>query len=169
MADELLTIQTGYRILRDTVSSADTDLAAATKKWSTFVSTYHPESGSAKTAYRVLPRHNRATIIFDHKNVDADTATFVIYAYREGGPAEKVCTSTLQSGKQQNNDATTRFYADTIGTVTSTWPATVSESDSAGGDGVAKITFDMRGYKYLLCLFTVISANDDVRAKIAFH
>ena len=169
MGESLSTIRTSYRLLRDTVSTADTDLAAATKKWSTFVSTYHPDSGSSGIAVKTDPMHNQVTIIFDHSNVDADTATFVIYAYREGGPAEKVCTSTLLSGKQQTNDSTARFYADTIGTLTSTWPATVAESDSAGGDGVAKITFDLRGYKYLLCLFTVISASDDVRAKIAYH
>ncbi len=158
MGQPLATIRTSYRLLRDTVSSADSDLGVATKKWSTFVSTYHPKSGSSGIAIETDPRHNQVTIIFDHKNVDTDTATFVLYAYRDGGPAEKICTSTLISGKQQTDDATTRFYADTIGTVTSTWPATVAESDSGGGDGVAKITFDLRGYKYLLCLFTVISA-----------
>jgi hypothetical protein len=166
---ELFTIRTAYKIFRNTVSSVDTALTGATYKWSTFLSTYHPDDGSAKTAIELDPRHNQATVIFDHKNADTDTATFIIYAYREGGPAEQVCTSTLTSGKAQTDDATTRYYADTIGTVTDTWPATVSESDSGGSDGVAKITFDIRGYKYLLCFFTAISANDDVRARIAFH
>jgi len=169
MSESLSTIRTKYRLLRDTVSSADTDLAADTKTWATFVSTYHPESGSSAIAIKTDPRHNQATIIFDHKNVDTDTASFIIYAYREGGPAEKVCDSTLISGKQQTDDSTARFYADTIGTLTSVWPATVAESDSAGADGVAKITFDLRGYKYLLCLFTALSSGDNARAWIAYH
>ena len=167
---ELHTKQAPYRIFRDTVSTADSDLGVATKKWSTFVSTYQPSlDGTSGIAVRLDSTTNRVTIIFDHKNVDADTATFVIYAYREGGPAEYVCSSTLLSGKQQTDDATTRFFADTIGTLTQRWPSSVSESDSAAADGVAKITFDTRGYKYLLCLFTAISAGDNVRAWIAYH
>ena len=171
---ELTTIRTSYRPLRGLVSSADTDLAATTRKWSYFVSTLHPESGTSAIAIEVDPRYNQATIIFDH-TTEADTGTFVIYAFREAGgeapqiaPAEKVCTSTLVAGSQQTNDSTARRFADTIGTVTSTWPATVAESDSGGGNGVAKITFDIRGYKYLLCLFTVISAGG-IRAWIAYH
>ena len=170
MGQPLSTIRTKYRLLRDTVSTADSDLTASTKTWAYFAANLRPENGGI--GVKTDPMHNQVTIIFDFKNVDADTATFKIYAYREGGPAEIVCASTsnaLVAGKQQTDDATTRFYADTTGTITDKWPATVSASDTGGGDGVAKITFDLRGYKYLLCLFTAISTGDNVRAKIAYH
>lgn len=174
MAYPLGTIQTSYRPLRALVSSVDTDLTASQKKWSYFVSTLHPTSGSSAIAIKLDPRFNQATIIFDH-TAEAHTGTFFIYAVREAGskspeiaPIERVVTSTLVAGAQETNDSTARYWADTIGTVTSTWPATVSKSDAAAGNGVAKITFDIRGYKYLLCLFTVISAGG-IRAWIAYH
>jgi len=40
----------------------------------------------------------------------------------------------------------------------------VSEIDSAGANRMAKLQFDVVGYKYILCLFTNISASDNVRA-----
>ncbi|MHC4364800.1 MAG: hypothetical protein ACYSTJ_04955 [Planctomycetota bacterium] len=166
---DLTTKQKSYETFRDTVSSADSDLTASTKTWATFISTYHPRSSTNKPAIQLPSQANRITVIFDHKNANTDTATFIIYAYREGGPAEYVCSSTLTAGAQETDDATTRYYADTIGTVTDRWPETLTESDSGGNNGVAKITFDARGYKYLLCLFTAISTNDDVRARYAFH
>ncbi len=174
MADPLGTIHTSYRPLRGLVSSIDTDLTASQKKWSYFVSTLHPTSGSSAIAIKLDPRFNQATIIFDH-TTEADTGTFFIYAVREAGnkapeiaPTERVCTSTLVAGAQETNDSTARFYADTIASPTDSWPATVSSDATSGLDNVAHLTFDIRGYKYLLCLFTVISAGG-IRAWIAYH
>jgi len=170
MPAELRTSQFPYRLLRDTVSSADTDLAAATKTWATFVSTYHPTSGSSGIAKEIRPRENKLVICFDFKNANTDTAACSIYMYTEGGPAEFVCSvDTITAGAQQSDfTSTTRYFGDTIGTMTQRFlggSGAVEEVDSAGNDGVAKLHItDAKGYKYILILFTTISSGDNVRA-----
>lgn len=180
MGESLRTIQSPYRLLRDTVSTADTDLTTATKTWATFVSTYHPDSGSSAIAAELTEYDNRVTIIFDFLNVDADTAAASIYGYKKGGPAEFICSiATLTAGAQESDlvkggkvsdsSVTNRYFCDTFTTLTQRWPNTVGQTEHEGNNGVAKLTFDTRGYKYLLCLFTTISANDSVRAWLSGH
>ena len=181
MSETLGTIRLPYRLFRDTVSTADTDLTATTKSWGTFKSTYHPRSGSSKIAIPVNERDNKAIVCFDHKNANTDTASFTIYAYRQGFPAEFVCSvDTITAGDQVSDGVldsfgtatTNRYFADTIATITQRWiggSGSVEEIDSAGNNGVAKLKFDTYGYSFLLILFTTISASDDVRAWISFY
>lgn len=182
MGETLRTPQTPYKLLRGTVSSgsADGDLTAATKTWATFVSTYHPISGSSPIAAELSEYDNRITIIFDFENVDADTAAVIIYLYKKGGPAEFVCDiATLTAGAQESDlveggklsdaSVTNRFFCDKFTTLTQRWPTTVGQTEHEENNGVAKLTFDTRGYKYILCLFTAISSNDSVRAWFSGH
>lgn len=158
--------QNKYTILRNTLSSNDTDLTDAQKTWAHFLANYHPDVATKKSSR--IPRGAKlAEITFDH-TTEAETATFIIYAYREGGPAEFVCTGALTAGAQETDDPTTRYYADTIGSTADRWVKAVEFVDAGGDDGVARVAFDPFEHKYILCLFTVISANA-VRAKIASY
>ncbi len=171
MPQELITIRTSYRPLRGLVSSVDTNLTDAQKKWSYFVANLHPNLASGIAME--MPRHQQVTIIFD-LTTEGDTGTFFIYGVREAqtdhqvAPIERICTSALVAGAQETNDETPRFFADTISAPTDSWPATVSSDATSGLNNVAHLTFDYRGYRYLLCLFTVISAGG-IRAWIAYH
>lgn len=169
------TERTMYRLLRDTLAdtAVDTDLTGAQKTWAHFASNYSTDAYVDKDAnegksWRVHKKANAAIVIFDCKNVDADTFTFILYAYRNGGPAEFVCSGNGQSGKNKTDDATARYYADTITSLTQRWYKTVSPVDAGANDGVAKVCFDLCGADRLLCLFTVISSGDDVRARVAY-
>jgi len=177
MPDELKTTQRPWRLLRDTTSTADADLAATTKTGATFISTYHPVSGSSGIAVKIAPTENKLLICFDFKNANTDTAVATIYLYSEAagtgvtkvGPAEFACvTGTITAGAQQSDfTSTTRYFGDTIATITQRFvggSSAISVVDGSGNDGVAKLRFDVVGYKYILCLFTTISANDNVRA-----
>lgn len=164
------TVNAQYYTLRDTVSTADNsgaDFTAAQKTWAHYEATYSDAIGNGLSK-RLSPRANAVQIIFDFKNVDADTATFVIYAYRPGGPAEFVCSGNLTAGAQPTDDSTTRYYADTIASLTQRWLKPVAKIDASANNGVAKIAFDSCGYEYFVCLFTAISSNDNVRAKISW-
>lgn len=168
------TRQVRYVLLRDTLAAAsvDTDLTATQKTWAHFVTNYSTDScrdvtGNPGKSWKVPLGANAALVTFDF-NDNAGTATFILYAYRERGPAEFICTSTLIAGAQTTDDSTARYYADTVGTVTQRWLQTVYKVDAAGNDGVAKMAFDLSGADRLLCLFTVIKAADDVRARVAY-
>ena len=182
MSQTLGTIRLPYRLFRDTVDQAtdgvDTDLTASTKSWANFVTNHHPSSGSGAKAIKLEERDNKAIIVFDFENIDADTAGCTIYGYREGWPAEFICSiNTITAGNQESiyplSATTTRYFADNIGTITQAWiggSSSVEEVDSAGtANRMAKIKFDTYGVKYLLILFTSISANDSVRAFITFY
>ncbi len=161
--------QTKYTILRDTLSSNDTDLTDAQKTWAYFDTNFKP-SVTVVGKSSQLPRGAKVVeIIFDHKNANTDTATFILYAYRDGGPAEFVCTGVLTAGAQKNDDSTARYYADTINTTVDRWVRAVEFVDAGGNNGVARVAFDPFERKYILCLFTAISSSDDVRAKIAAY
>lgn len=166
--------QSKWRKLRDTVSSADSDLTASTKSWNTFATTYHPTAGTGKQAVELMPEDKYVSICFDFKNADTDTCACTVYAYREGGCAEFIFSiDTVTAGNQESDldhTETTRYFGDTIGTITQRWQtgsSAVTEADSGGSNGVAKADFDARGYKYLLILFTTISTGDNVRAWFA--
>ena len=157
--------QTIYHLLRDTVDTEVSDLTASQKKLSYFAANLTEAKGISK---KIPARANSVQIIFDHKNANTDTATVVIYACKEKGPVEFVCTVPLTSGAQETNDATARYYCDGFGTLAQRWITTVSVSGE-DNDGIAKLNFDACGYKHIICLFTAISENDDVRAWITFY
>ena len=167
--NELKTIQLPYRPLSAVVTAAVSDLAAGTKTWATFKSTYHPKPPTYGIAVEIPPTWNKLILCFDFENVDADTAVATIYLYTEDGPAEFVCqTGTITAGAQESDfTSTTRYFGDTIATITQRFvggSAAVEVIDGSGNNGVAKLKFDAVGYKYILCLFISLSTNDEVRA-----
>lgn len=181
MSETLGTIRLPYRLFRDTVSngSEDSALTASTKSWASFLTNHRPISssggGSGALAIKLEERDNKAMIIFDH-TTEEDTAACTIYGYREGWPAEFICSvNTITAGAQESiyplSATTARYLADTIDTITQRWlggSSSVEEVDSAGDDGIAKIKFDTYGIKYLLILFPTISAGG-IRSFISFY
>lgn len=153
-----------YSVLRDTVAAAsvDTDLTSTQKTWAYFGTNWE---SSGSTSWEASRKTNGVRVIFDFKNVNADTASFILYAYTLKGDAEFVCSGDLTAGAQANNDTTARYYADTIANFVQRWNASVKIVDAAGNDGIAKVSFDFCGYKHLICLFNAISSGDNVRAK----
>ena len=146
------------RLMRDTVSAAESDLAAATMSWAYFLANFHPGlgKGTSKAVY-MPPSEWFADIFFDFKNANTDTCGFSLYGYGEGGPANFICSvDTVTAGTAQNGEETVRYFGDTIGTITAALTGSVRERDSAGSNRIAKINFDARGYKYLLLLFTAV-------------
>lgn len=179
MGQQLETIRQKYRILRDTTSSADTILSVTNRTWAYFLANLHPDVATTSVkAIKTEKFENRAIICFDHGNIDADTAALTLWAVAEGGPIEFVCSiDTITSGKQTsdlgraNTGVALRYFADTIGTITQAFvggSGAVEEVDGSGADRVAKIKFDLVGYKYLFLQFTTLSSGDNARAWIKF-
>ena len=84
-----------------------------------------------------------------------DTFNAVAYGYRSiNGPAQRICTVACTLGTQavviypQGGTATSKFYVDTM-VVTDTWNSTVKSSDITGSNGVAEVTWDNRGFKFV--------------------
>ena len=177
MGQKLDTIRQKYRLLRTTVSSADTALIVGNRTWAYFLANHHPDVGTGTgKAIRTEEFENRAIICFDHSNIDSDTAALTLWAIAEGGPVEFVCSiDTITSGKQTSDldhTTTVRYFADTIASITQAFiggSGAVEEVDSGGADRVAKIKFDLVGYKYLFLQFTALSSGDDARAWIKFY
>lgn len=163
------TKQAQYYILRDTVLTAnvDTDLTSAQKDWDYFAANLTESDGYSK---EIPSSANFVQIIFDHLTANTHTATAIIYAVKDKGPVEYVCSANLLAGAQETSGATPRYYCDTIGDSTwvDRWPKAVGLSDNSGNNGVAKINFDALGAKHIICLFTAISAGSSVRAKITW-
>jgi len=159
-----------FHVLRNTVSTAESDLSSTQKTWAYFHTNFHVHGNGNNTGKSILvPNSKRVAIVcFDHEHVDADTATAILYGYPEKGDAEFICSVNLTSGKQTTNDATARYYCDTFASLTNRWIGSVGQYDYAAGDGIAKLVFDTYDLRYIICLFTAISATDDVRAKIRF-
>lgn len=180
MSETLGTTRLPYRLLRDTVSTADQDLTASTSSWATFKSVYHPISGSAKIAIPLSEADNRAVICFDFKN-NNDEVIAVIYAYRQGFPAEFVCSTTGITAGTQISDGVedargvatvSRYFGQAIGSLTQAWiggSSSVEVVDASSANRVSKIKFDTYGYSFIMVLFTTISGTDNVRAWISFY
>lgn len=84
-----------------------------------------------------------------------DTFNAVAYAYRAfNGPARRVCTVACTLGTQavvifpQGGTATSKFWVDTM-VITSTWDFTVVSSDETGSNGVASVSWDNAGNKFI--------------------
>jgi len=177
MGQQLETIRQKYRLLRNTVSTADTILSVTNRTWAYFLANLKPNDPAiVNKAFKMDRFENRAIICFDHEHIDTDTAALTLWAYAEGGPAEFICSiDTITSGKQTSDldhSTTLRYFSDTIGTITQAFiggSGAVEEVDGGGADRVAKIKFDAVGYKYLFLQFTTISSTDDVRAWIKFY
>jgi len=156
------------------ISTADAALTSAQKKWSYLRDTLSTSEIDG-LSYRVPRSADQVEIAFTCKNADTDTFTAVIYAAREKGDLEFVCSLNGTAGAQESDGAfegddytTTRYYADTFASTADRWPADVFYIDAAGNDGIGKVVFDLRERRHVVCLFTAISANDDVRPIISW-
>lgn len=105
-------------------------------------------------AITVPHRVNSINIIFKGTDGANEIMNWALYAYKEDGPAEFIANGTATLGTQPVDSdvagATGGFYADTISITSQKWLRVLSVIDS-GNDRVAKLTFDLCGYKYLLC------------------
>jgi hypothetical protein len=151
------------------VSASESDLTAAQKSWAYFLANLDPKLGDASSkAVEIAPQETNIEIMWDFKNANSDTAGISLYGYRDGGPAQFICSiDTITAGAQENGEETVRYFGDTIGTITQRWNGAgdaVTEVDSGGNNGVATIRFHRQGLKYLLMLVTAVSAGDNVRA-----
>ena len=152
-----------YKVRNDgtdgVISSADSDLTGAQKTWDYFTANHRDVK--AKTVPLDV---DQVELAFACKNADTDTFTAVVYACRESGDIEFVCTVAGTAGSQQTNDSTPRFYADTFASTSDRWPSDVFYIDSQGNNGIAKIVFDLRERRHVIVLFTAISGSDNVEA-----
>ncbi len=147
------------------VGEAQTDLTAETKDFVNF---------GVAGAKRLADDINLAELAVIMSG-DITSATIVIYAARNGGPAEKVCSIVAVPGAQVvgvnpiDGAADPRVYADTL-TVTGVWYDDIKTADKAGGDGVAKAMFDLLGRQYLLAVVTeiVYEGEDDIGVDVIF-
>lgn len=154
-----------WDILVSGVGEAETDLADAKKDYGNF---------GIAGAKRLGDDINMAEIAVIMSDA-ITSATIAIYAARQGGPAEKVCSIVAVPGEQLvgyhpvSGMADLGVYADTL-TVTGSWYDDIKTADAAGGDGVAKAMFDLYGRQYLLALVTeiVYEGEDDVSVDVIF-
>lgn len=79
---------------------------------------------------------------------------WILYAYRrEFSPACRVATGSAILGTMDvvtdpvTNAAVTNFYVDTFGITTDYWGSCSVKDDAS--NGCSRLTFDLRGYKYL--------------------
>ena len=133
-----------YSSLRTASTGDDTALDGTTSSY-TYKFTDKPA-----TAVNLNTRFNGAQIIFYGTDANNEDCDYIIYAYRDSGPAEKVCSGTVTLGTAVTG-ATNTFYADTI-TCTDVWPTTVTVANSAA-DGVATLSFDLMGHEWVFVQF----------------
>ena len=133
-----------YFIARTVSTGDDTALDGTTASY-----TYQFDD-KPTTATQLQNGMNAVQIYFygtDAANEDCD---YTIYAYRRGGPAEKVCSGTVTLGTAVEGTTNT-FFADTI-TCTDVWAKDVVVSNSAD-NCVATLTFDAMGHKWIYVEF----------------
>ena len=144
------------------ISTADSDLADDGKTWENLRDNLQDES------YEVPKEAGQIELAFTCKNADTDTFTAVVYAAREGGDIEYVCTATGTSGAQETGASTPRYYCDTLASTSDRWASDVFYIDADDNDGMSKIVFDLRERKWVIVLFTSISTGDNVKALISW-
>ena len=156
--------KTSYKTLRSSVAAAsvESDLSATQKTWA-----YYKANLTVGLGYSVnVPQNVGVVFTFSHTNADTDTATFIVYGYKEGGPAEFVASGNLTAGAQISDAS--RYYADTIGTQVERWAGAIDWVDADGDNGVAKLIIDSLDYSYFVVLFTAISAADSVACDVTW-
>ena len=146
---------------RDSVSSADTGIAAAAgagdRTWA---------NRPAAKLFDVVQKGNSAVIRFRH--LTGTSCVYNVYVYRDKDDAEFVCTGTATKGTQSatmENGGSATLYADTI-TVTDRWNKEVSSTDVSGNNEMAKLVFDLTGASKILVELTTISGGGSVSVDI---
>lgn len=128
-------------------NTPDTALAETTSQWADFSSTWVTKSYRVPTAAK--------TIAFTFASTtDGDAATIIVYAWRQNGPAEYVCSYDLVAGTLDTDDSTALNYIDTMTLVSDRWPKTTWTADADGNNGVAKLCMNTCGARYFTVLVT---------------
>jgi len=97
---------------------------------------------------------NAVELIFAGGDAANDSFSFMVMAWRHGGPATVVCYGTATLGSQDvvtypdGSSGTGKFWADTL-SVTDEWPTSVGAENSDDKGSVAKLCFDLMGYRYV--------------------
>lgn len=92
---------------------------------------------------------NIAELHFYGTDAADEVCNFKIYMYRENGPAVLAATCVATLGTALRSAGV--YYADTI-TLTDTWSysgSSIAVRDASGGNRVATLALDTRGYKYM--------------------
>jgi hypothetical protein len=151
MGADLTTARNGIGTLR----SAYTDASTADVLHDEDTSKWANKPAHAKD----LDNDINAIEIWFTGNADADSTVVWIYAARPGGDIVTVWTGTLTCGTL---DSTTgKNYIDTFATTTSYWGTTVTETDSSGGNRIARLHFDTMGYKWFWVLYDDTTVTGD--------
>ncbi len=141
----------GYRILRPISTADDTDLGAATLKFSR-----RPNS-----AVLVPEATGLVEIGFFGTDAADEILNWTLYAYKQDdyageseweGPATYIANGTATLGTGQTGE-TNEFFADTIAITSQGWPKTVQVSDSTN-NRFARLSFDLLDYRMALAILT---------------
>jgi len=92
-------------------------------------------------------------------HADGDSVVAWIYAARPNGDIVTVWTGTLTCGTLDSTSGAN--YIDTFSATTSYWGTTVSETDAAGGNRIARLHFDTMGYKWFWVLYDDTTVTGD--------
>jgi hypothetical protein len=150
----LHTIQGTYESMRTgDVTTDDTALDGETSGY-----TYHWHDKPSE-AFELGQEFNSCEIIFTggyecaDNTANADTTddgnfAFNIYGYTERGPAEFLCEISGTVGTARITDSTLALYVDTL-TVSSQKHMKKLMVEDSGNNRIAKLSFDVLGYKYL--------------------
>lgn len=143
------TYQGGYEVLAE--ATIDQPILDQTEINNTFA------WGDKSSAYGVPEAFNRIEIIAESPRdaTDGANASFALYGYRAGGPAEYLGDFSCTVGAAYG-DNSLDLYVDTIVIAEQLGIANFSVSDS-GNDRVAKLTVDNAGYSYIGCKWYDVS------------
>ena len=160
------TLTTGlssYRTLNTIadINTPDTDLAAATGY---FIGkpTGSVDLMTLDGAGKHLKVNNISIIVHVVTGANGDTVTQKLYGTSEAGPPQLIASIVWTIGLAQVDATATNLWADQA-VVTSTHIKAITVANGAGGgDGVASVTLDLTGYRYVLGLWTADTGNPTV-------
>ncbi len=144
------TSQTGLAELRSAFTggaSAETALTA-TGRLNTNIPSH---------AFPLSDGMNEIEITFASNAVNQNAVANIYVARSDGDIVLLGTTGTLTSGAQTNTDG--KFIVDTLASITSYWPESVTITDGGAGDRVTRINLDIIGYKTIFVLYTTITQN----------
>ena len=153
----LHTFQGTYEVLAD--ATADVLALDGTKAGTTLDWHDRPAITAAGGCHVIGNETNGCEIIASgyQDATDAANGSFRLYGYVEGGPAEYIADISCTLGMVFINDVTTAMYVDTMTIAEQTHLTTVTVKDT-GNNRVAKLRFDVQGYRYICCRWYDVSS-----------
>lgn len=92
-----------------------------------------------------------------------DTFDCMVWGWADNGPAERIAEVSITVGETNRyNDFTTALYANKITESIDYHISNVAQYDADGSSGIAKMTLDTAGLRYLYCEFTAASDAVDI-------